>query len=324
MGESIAPGKGSGDHSLERELAQHPRVQHADVISGLTLLIRKNAQLQTHRSTHHSARETDLAEFAEIVAQMQPILVAAVRLLEEQSAWEQNRSYQLAMCSVCQRHQPAGQFDLAGERLEFETCFWGKTPVCDACLPAYREQLQAQRLKERAIARIPRAREIILKRLTEKVNIWYPERRDQVIYKLTDPETGEIRYIGLTHDLHMRVRNHMHMPADKVTEAKRLWIDNLRLKQLSPIATVIEQVDPPEMARAREFRWILHYLKQSAPLTNVEASYTHLVQICQSAPVESFLTEPLESPIWEGIIEAFAFDMQEQWGTNSKGRWRQR
>jgi hypothetical protein len=72
MEEGVVPERECGDNSVERAWTQH-----AEVISGLTLLIRKSAQFEARRSTHLSARETVLAEFAEAVAQMQPLLVAS-------------------------------------------------------------------------------------------------------------------------------------------------------------------------------------------------------------------------------------------------------
>lgn len=289
-----------------------------EVISGLTQLIRQNEQFLASHHFQDLTEKPDLAEYGSALTRAQPILIAVVRFLESQNDVEQAILSHLAMCSVCHRHQPANKFDLEGIRPEYETCFWGKTPVCDTCLPAYRAEQERLHIIELTAPRIPRVRQYLHKRLTKTIRLNSWEARNQVIYKLTDPQTDKVRYVGHTHNLAERSLAHMQVGVSKVSEAKREWINELRARKLCPSATVIENVDPPELARAREFRWILQYLKLGTPLTNVEASYIHLVKACQSASVESFLTEPLDSPVWDELAEAYALDTREHWGERKR------
>lgn len=72
------------------------------------------------------------------------------------------------------------------------------------------------------------------------------------IYTLSDPITGEIKYVGRTTDLEKR--NKMHLAQAKKT-GLRDWIRSLLDKKQKPIMRWLETVES-EQAAEREFYWI--------------------------------------------------------------------
>ena len=83
------------------------------------------------------------------------------------------------------------------------------------------------------------------------------------IYKLIDPNTNEIRYIGLTfNDLKQRLRSHC---GDKSKTHKSNWIQSLRNRGFSPIIESIEEnISTFDEACEREIYYI-DYFKSSIP-----------------------------------------------------------
>ena len=58
----------------------------------------------------------------------------------------------------------------------------------------------------------------------------------EIIYKLIDPETSQIRYIVKTdHDLDARMKRHLFDSKKGRLNAKNIWINSLILKGLEPI-----------------------------------------------------------------------------------------
>lgn len=92
-----------------------------------------------------------------------------------------------------------------------------------------------------------------------------PER-PAVIYALTEPDTGEVRYIGQTRNLWRRYAAYL---AGRSRPSKRLraWLADLQYKHKFPVCVVLEEVTV-ETAKAREQWWIRHYDQQGAGLVN--------------------------------------------------------
>ena len=65
------------------------------------------------------------------------------------------------------------------------------------------------------------------------------------IYTLTDPISGQVRYVGKTKNLAQRRHNHLNSCRDKNTH-KRNWINKLRKKGCLPIMEVIDEVTESE------------------------------------------------------------------------------
>lgn len=88
------------------------------------------------------------------------------------------------------------------------------------------------------------------------------------IYKLIDPETNEVRYIGLTFNtLKQRLKSHFY---DKSKSHKSNWVQKLRSKGLKPIIESIESdISSYDEVCEREIYWIDKMKNEGQPLTNM-------------------------------------------------------
>lgn len=84
------------------------------------------------------------------------------------------------------------------------------------------------------------------------------------IYKLIDPETNEIRYVGKSNNPQKRLLAHVR---DQSNTYKGHWLISLRNRGLKPIMEIVEEV-PFEIWAERELYWISYYLEHGHPLTN--------------------------------------------------------
>lgn len=87
------------------------------------------------------------------------------------------------------------------------------------------------------------------------------------IYGLRDPETKEVRYIGVTKRAKQRYSQHVYR---RVTSHKGNWILSLRARGLKPEFFVIREVPFSERETA-EVETILQYRENGARLTNATA-----------------------------------------------------
>jgi group I intron endonuclease len=90
------------------------------------------------------------------------------------------------------------------------------------------------------------------------------------IYSLIDPETNEIRYIGLTfNDLKQRLKSHC---SEKSNSHKSNWIQSLKQKGLKPIIESIEDniLSYDEVCK-REIFYIDKYKSEGHRLTNMSS-----------------------------------------------------
>lgn len=88
------------------------------------------------------------------------------------------------------------------------------------------------------------------------------------IYKLIDPISNEIRYIGLTfNDLKQRLKSHYY---ENSKSHKSNWIQQLKSRGLKPL---IESIEDNILSYAevceREIYWIEKYKLEGHPLTNM-------------------------------------------------------
>ena len=88
------------------------------------------------------------------------------------------------------------------------------------------------------------------------------------IYKLIDPETQEIRYVGKANDPQKRLKQHI---AHSQNQAKGTyigyWIASLRKRGLKPLLEIIEEVSFA-IWQERELYWINHYIQHGHNLVN--------------------------------------------------------
>lgn len=88
------------------------------------------------------------------------------------------------------------------------------------------------------------------------------------IYKLIDPITNEVRYIGLTfNSLKQRLKSHY---SEKSKSHKSNWVQKLRSQGLKPIIESIESdISSYEEVCEREIYWIEKYKSEGHRLTNM-------------------------------------------------------
>ena len=88
------------------------------------------------------------------------------------------------------------------------------------------------------------------------------------IYKLLDPETLEIRYVGKANNPDDRLKQHIAHSRHQAKETHAgYWIASLWKRGLKPILEIIEEV-PFAIWEARELYWIEWHLQHGHPLTN--------------------------------------------------------
>lgn len=87
-----------------------------------------------------------------------------------------------------------------------------------------------------------------------------------VIYALTEPDTGVVRYVGQSTDPKRRYRGHVFDSRSGETDHKSNWIASLLRRDVVPGLLILEVVAREE-ANAAEGRWISHY-RELVDLTN--------------------------------------------------------
>lgn len=80
----------------------------------------------------------------------------------------------------------------------------------------------------------------------------------EVIYRLVDPRTRKIRYIGATQDIYARFAQHARCTGNNAR--KNAWIQDLKDSNELIVMEKLEEVQTSVEAREREAYWIHHYL----------------------------------------------------------------
>ena len=94
----------------------------------------------------------------------------------------------------------------------------------------------------------------------------------RTIYALCEPDTGEVRYVGVTVvDPEHRLAQHVALAQSWETSKKSRWIYGLKQRKLRPTVLTLETV-PLSEAKAAEARWMAHYRAQGANLTNMSVA----------------------------------------------------
>jgi hypothetical protein len=87
------------------------------------------------------------------------------------------------------------------------------------------------------------------------------------IYKLIDPFTREVRYVGKTKKFPVqRLAGHI---SERTPSLKKEWIKSIIEKGVTPEIVIIEEVDTPSKAAKREKHWIKYHLDSGCKLLNV-------------------------------------------------------
>ncbi len=85
------------------------------------------------------------------------------------------------------------------------------------------------------------------------------------IYALTDPKSGEIRYIGKSNSPKMRYEQHL---SESSNQAKYLWIQDLKSEGLKPGLLIMERVPHKAWQRFERYH-IDNYRQQGYKLFNI-------------------------------------------------------
>lgn len=94
-----------------------------------------------------------------------------------------------------------------------------------------------------------------------------PKRNTTFIYALCDPGTKQVRYVGKADNPQKRLKRHMGGYEPRPTH-KSNWVKSLKKLKKKPIVMILEEVQKGLWQEA-EKRWIDHYRKQGANLTNM-------------------------------------------------------
>jgi DNA-binding XRE family transcriptional regulator len=89
---------------------------------------------------------------------------------------------------------------------------------------------------------------------------------DVFIYALCEPDTGAVRYVGLTNRPSTRLNQHIH---DTTNQQKQEWLAGLQAKGLLPQKLILEQVSDADDWPSIEQRWIAFHREQGADLLNI-------------------------------------------------------
>jgi hypothetical protein len=90
------------------------------------------------------------------------------------------------------------------------------------------------------------------------------------IYTLSDPETGEVRYVGKTLDMPHRMRGHL---AVRGTAHRNSWIKSLRVRGLMPVMEELERIENSDDTDWQEVErfWIAYFRFLGVRLTNIDS-----------------------------------------------------
>lgn len=93
------------------------------------------------------------------------------------------------------------------------------------------------------------------------------------VYQLTDPNTLEVRYVGVTQrTLKERLSQHLWEATKSGKTPKHLWIKNLLEQQAKPQISLLEECDEHDW-REKECKWLSHF----SSLTNIRPGGAGLI-----------------------------------------------
>lgn len=92
--------------------------------------------------------------------------------------------------------------------------------------------------------------------------------RPWVIYTLADPRSGDVRYVGQTHQKpKKRLQGHLSRARSGARYHLMTWIRSLLREGLEPSMTVVEEGEG-DLWGITEKKWVAHYRNQGCDLTN--------------------------------------------------------
>lgn len=91
--------------------------------------------------------------------------------------------------------------------------------------------------------------------------------RTFTIYALCDPDTENVRYVGVTADIKRRMNQHVSPANNPGTQVSK-WINELSARRKRPSIVTLEQCDDPLAASDAERKWITYHLSTGSLLLN--------------------------------------------------------
>ncbi|GHO55794.1 GIY-YIG nuclease family protein [Ktedonobacter robiniae] len=201
------------------------------------------------------------------------------------------RDKRLLPCVLCEQPIRSRGFEFLGYRVD--RAGFVIRVVCDDCLEAFQS--------------LPAGKQRFY--IQSRCKQLYPY--GQVIYIHRDPRDQQIRYVGRTNDLKRRTQDHLkdsypYEPREVQGEIvpyykSNWWYDLLQLGK-KPLVETVAHIEPSPRVIEWETRYILHYIRQGAPLLNTEARDQDILARMSNYASLDFLAAPFEA-----LVEAEFF-----------------
>jgi|SRR5579859_2464284 len=108
--------------------------------------------------------------------------------------------------------------------------------------------------------------------LQQAYALWLTQyRTPSFVYGMVDPRDRLVHYIGRTHNIQSRMRDHRHT-ANRDTSRRGSWIRGLHAEGLTFEHCILAQADPGYRVVELEARWIAVGIQRGWPLTNKEVT----------------------------------------------------
>ncbi|GAB4477533.1 MAG: hypothetical protein Kow00124_20840 [Anaerolineae bacterium] len=131
-------------------------------------------------------------------------------------------------------------------------------PLTRESLQAYRQNLRRYQAVLADIDTLFSAIEVFVAPLEQQVG------KVTYIYALSDPDTGEVRYVGKTEDPRKRLGEHLSSPTN---DDMRAWLDTLKARGQQPAMEILEVVTDGSWVQ-REARQIWRFRQMGYDLLN--------------------------------------------------------
>jgi hypothetical protein len=93
------------------------------------------------------------------------------------------------------------------------------------------------------------------------------------IYKLVDPITEMVRYVGQTKNPDKRLKEHLWIRGTYRDQRRTQWIDSLITQGLKPRMVILQEARSEDAERIEQ-QWIDYYTKHGHPLLNIQKNTT--------------------------------------------------
>lgn len=109
----------------------------------------------------------------------------------------------------------------------------------------------------------------------------YGNDATRIVYGLVDPRTDKVCYVGVTVDLVVRIKAHLH-PRNGL-EPVREWVSELNVLQLKPKVRIFGCAPGKLPGSKLEQHWILKFYSEGHPLRNRKVLYYRNIALSKRA-----------------------------------------